>query len=77
MGLFSFCSPSSRRRALAASINRFVDKNGRILSFNSQQGSQPVHYLRALLLGEQSGIVPVQVRFPSLGVPGESHSTMG
>jgi len=50
-----FCS------ALAATINRFVDKNGRISSFSAPQGAQPVHYLRGLLLGEQAGIIPVQV----------------
>jgi hypothetical protein len=56
-----FSLPRSRQRsALAATINRFVDKNGTISSFNPPPDAQPVHYLRGLLFGEKSGVVPVQ-----------------
>lgn len=65
------------RRALAANINRFVDKNGRISSFTPPPGAQPVHYLRGMLLGERAGAVPVQVGGGALGPPSRppSHST--
>ena len=56
-------------RAIAANINRFVDKNGRISSFTPPPDSQPVHYLRGMLLGEQAGAVPVQVGRGALGPP--------
>ncbi len=46
--------------AMAATIGRFVDKNGLITPFSMPGHVQPVHLLRALVAGEAAGAVPPQ-----------------
>ena len=46
--------------AMAATIGRFVDKNGLITPFTMPGHVQPVHLLRALVAGEAAGSVPPQ-----------------
>lgn len=46
--------------AVSSSLGRFVDKMGAVKSFSLPGDIGPVHYLRALLLGEEQGLLPPQ-----------------